>query len=254
MLGIGATTAIFTLVHQVMLKSLPVTKPGELWRIGDKVRCCNWGGYTQGDDGDFALFSWEAYTTFRAHSLEFEDLAALQAGNAPLGVRRGESQAPVDTRNGQYVSGNFFRTLGVQPWIGRLMTDAGAAIGATELLVGVPFPVAALEILRSACGDRTEDAVLTARLFKGPDAVEAGLVHEYMAADGLLERAVAVADELGRISPDSYRMAKEQLRRPAIERIEAGGANDLEVRRIWSSPETAAAIQAQLDSVANRGK
>src|SRR5436190_22652736 len=42
-LGIGATTAIFTLVHQVMLKSLPVTKPEELWRIGDKVRCCKWG-------------------------------------------------------------------------------------------------------------------------------------------------------------------------------------------------------------------
>src|SRR6266576_1025906 len=56
-LGIGATTAIFTLVHQVMLKSLPVTRPDELWRIGDKVRCCNWGGYTQGDDGDFSLFS-----------------------------------------------------------------------------------------------------------------------------------------------------------------------------------------------------
>ena len=52
-LGIGATTAIFTLVHQVMLKSLPVTKPDELWRIGDKIRCCNWGGYTQGDDGEF---------------------------------------------------------------------------------------------------------------------------------------------------------------------------------------------------------
>ncbi len=51
-LGIGATTAIFTLVHQVMLKSLPVTKPEELWRVGDKIRCCNWGGYTQGSDGD----------------------------------------------------------------------------------------------------------------------------------------------------------------------------------------------------------
>ena len=63
-LGIGATTAIFTLVQQVMLKSLPVTKPEELWRIGDKIRCCNWGGYIQGDDGDFSLFSWEAYGTF----------------------------------------------------------------------------------------------------------------------------------------------------------------------------------------------
>src|ERR1700750_2843396 len=99
-LGIGATTAIFTLVHQVMLKSLPVSKPEELWRIGDKVRCCNWGGYTQGSDGDFSLFSWEAYKNFREHTQEFSDLAALQAGNAALGVRRAGSQAPVDPRNG----------------------------------------------------------------------------------------------------------------------------------------------------------
>jgi putative ABC transport system permease protein len=134
-LGIGATTAIFTLVHQVMLKSLPVAKPGELWRIGDKDRCCNWGGYTQGDDGDFALFSWEAYQHFRAHTPEFVDLAALQAGNAPLGVRRVGSQAPVDTRNGEYVSGNFFRTLGVQPWIGRLMTDEDDKEGAPPVAV-----------------------------------------------------------------------------------------------------------------------
>src|ERR1700751_4529091 len=123
-LGIGATTAIFTLVHQVMLKSLPVTKPGELWRIGDKDRCCNWGGFTQGDEGDFALFSYEAYRHFRDHTPEFADLAALQAGNASLGVRRSGSQAPVDTRNGEYVSGNFFHTLGIQPWIGRVMPDA----------------------------------------------------------------------------------------------------------------------------------
>ena len=123
-LGIGATTAIFTLIHQVMLKSLPVANPEELWKIGDKNRCCNWGGYTQGEEGDFSLFSWEAYKNFRAHTPEFTDLAALQAGNAALGVRRAGSQAAADTRNGEYVSGNFFRTFGVQPWIGRLLTDA----------------------------------------------------------------------------------------------------------------------------------
>ncbi|HEY3454861.1 MAG TPA: ABC transporter permease [Bryobacteraceae bacterium] len=134
-LGIGATTAIFTLVHQVMLKSLPVAKPEELWRIGDKVRCCNWGGYTQGDDGNFSLFSWEAYKNFRARTPEFTDLAALQAGNAPLGVRKAGSAAQADTRNGQYVSGNFFRTFGVQPWIGRLMTDADDQEGAPPVAV-----------------------------------------------------------------------------------------------------------------------
>jgi putative ABC transport system permease protein len=134
-LGIGATTAIFTLVHKVMLKSLPVVKPEELWRIGDKIRCCNWGGYTQGADGDFSLFSWEMYKNFRERTPEFTDLAALQAGNAPLGVRRAGSQAPADTRNGEFVSGNFFRTMGVQPWIGRLMIDAGDVEGASSVAV-----------------------------------------------------------------------------------------------------------------------
>jgi predicted permease len=134
-LGIGATTAIFTLVHQVMLKSLPVTKPEELWRVGDKIRCCNWGGYTQSNDGNFSIFSYEAYKHFRENTPEFADLAALQAGNAPLGVRRTGSQGPVDTRNGQYVSGNFFRTLGVNPWIGRLMTDDDDQPGAPPVAV-----------------------------------------------------------------------------------------------------------------------
>jgi putative ABC transport system permease protein len=134
-LGIGATTAIYTLVQQVMLKSLPVVKPEDLWRIGDKNRCCNWGGYVQGDDGDFALFSWEAYRMFRAGTPEFSDLAALQAGNTALGVRRSGSTAPADTRNGQMVSGNFFRTLGIQPWIGRLMTDADDRDGAPLVAV-----------------------------------------------------------------------------------------------------------------------
>lgn len=134
-LGIGATTAIFTLVHQVLLKSLPVTRPEELWRIGDKIRCCNWGGYTQGSDGDFSLFSWEAYKNFRAHSPEFSDLAALQAGNAQLAVRKAGSRAQADTRNGEYVSGNFFRTLGVLPWIGRMMTDSDDQEGATPVTV-----------------------------------------------------------------------------------------------------------------------
>ena len=134
-LGIGATTAIFTLVHQVMLKSLPVAKPEELWRIGDKDRCCNWGGYTQGDDGDFALFSWEAYKNFRANTPEFVDLAALQPGNASLAVRKAGSPAQADTRNGEYVSGNFFRTFGIQPWMGRMMTDADDVEGAPPVAV-----------------------------------------------------------------------------------------------------------------------
>jgi putative ABC transport system permease protein len=128
-LGIGATTAIFTLVQQVMLQSLPATNPDQLWRIGDQARCCNWGGYSQhgnADDepNDWSLFPWEAYKLFRSNTPGFQDLAALQAGNASLGVRLAGSAAPPDTANGQYVSGNFFHTLGVSAWRGRLLTDA----------------------------------------------------------------------------------------------------------------------------------
>jgi putative ABC transport system permease protein len=137
-LGIGATTAIFTLVQQVMLQSLPVNRPDQLWRIGDQPRCCNWGGYSQEGDGepsDWSLFPWEAYKLFRANTAGFLDLAALGAGSESLAVRRAGSSGPPDTANGQYVSGNFFKTLDVSAWRGRLLNDADDQEGAPPVAV-----------------------------------------------------------------------------------------------------------------------
>jgi putative ABC transport system permease protein len=137
-LGIGATTAIFTLLQQVMLQSLPVSRPDQLWRIGDQPRCCNWDGYSQSGDGepsDWSLFPWEAYKLFRANTLGFQDLAALQAGSLSLAVRRAGTSGPPDTANGQYVSGNFFQTLGVSAWRGRLLIDADDQEGAPPVAV-----------------------------------------------------------------------------------------------------------------------
>ncbi|HZZ38386.1 MAG TPA: ABC transporter permease, partial [Acidobacteriaceae bacterium] len=137
-LGIGATTAIFTLIQQVMLRQLPVVKPGELWKIGDKVRCCNWGGYTQGGNdapNDWSLFSWEAYKQFRDNTPAFSDLAAFQAGNTQLGVRAAGSAEQAETRNGDFVSGNFFQTFGVGAWMGRLLTPADDHEGAPPVAV-----------------------------------------------------------------------------------------------------------------------
>jgi hypothetical protein len=137
-LGIGATTAIFTLVQQVMLQSLPVNRPDQLWRIGDQPHCCNWAGYSQDSDGepsDWNLFPWEAYKLFRANTTGFQDLAALQAGDMPLAVRHAGSSGPPDTANGQYVSGNFFQTLGVSAWRGRLLIDADDQEGTPPVAV-----------------------------------------------------------------------------------------------------------------------
>src|SRR5271168_2017501 len=132
-LGTGATTAIFTLVHAVLLKSLPVAKPEELYRIGDKVHCCVYGGYTQGEE--FSIFSYELYKHFRDHTPAFTDLAAFEGGNTPLTVRRMGSQQPAQTGNGEYISGNYFRTFGIGPWAGRVVAENDDREGAPLVAV-----------------------------------------------------------------------------------------------------------------------
>src|SRR5437868_527040 len=82
-LGIGANTAIFTLVHAVLLKSLPVSDPARLYRIGDRDSCCVNGGFLN-DDGDFDLFSYELYQHLKQAAPEFEELAAMQSGHSQL--------------------------------------------------------------------------------------------------------------------------------------------------------------------------
>jgi macrolide transport system ATP-binding/permease protein len=82
-LGIGATTSIFTLVHAVLLKSLPVVNPSQLYRLGNQPHCCVWGGYTQSDE--FSLVSYELYKHFRDNTQGFEELSAFQAGETYLG-------------------------------------------------------------------------------------------------------------------------------------------------------------------------
>ena len=141
-LGIGGTTAIFTLVQQVMLRSLPVVKPAQLWRLGDVARCCYADGYTQGHGdalppNDWNFFSWQAYKFLRANTPAFEDLAAFEIGegNAELAVRRAGSRASAEPANGEYVSGNFFQTFGISAWRGRLFTDADDREGAPPVAV-----------------------------------------------------------------------------------------------------------------------
>jgi len=126
-LGIGANTAIFTLVHAVLLKSLPVGDPQSLYRLGDKQEGSLTAG-TQNPDGDFDVFSYRLYRHLRQSTPEFVELAAMQIGPNPIGVRRG-SDIPV-TQASEFVSGNYFRTLGVSAFAGRTLTDDDDRLGA----------------------------------------------------------------------------------------------------------------------------
>jgi predicted permease len=131
-LGIGATTAIFTLVHQVLLRSLPVSKPNELYQVGDLRNCCvNGGLQLQG----WSLFSYDKYKTFRDNTPGFAELAAFQAGISRLGVRRTGASAPAESQLGEYVSGNYFSMWGIGALAGRVITPADDQIGAPPVAV-----------------------------------------------------------------------------------------------------------------------
>jgi macrolide transport system ATP-binding/permease protein len=129
-LGIGANSAIFTLVNAILLHNLPVTDPKTLVRIGDTDNCCVNSGWD--DKGDYSLFSTDTYYMFRKSLPEFEELAAMESGYAwrPLTVRRAGPQTVAKSVTATFVSGGYFRVFGLSPAAGRLFVDTDDQKGA----------------------------------------------------------------------------------------------------------------------------
>src|SRR5436190_160310 len=117
-LGIGGTTAIFTLIHAVMLRSLPVAEPSRLYRIGDGDDCCVEGG----PQDRWGMYSFPLYERLKAETPEFEELAAFQAGGSRFSVRREAAETSARPLRGEFVSGNYFSMLGVGAFGGRVLT------------------------------------------------------------------------------------------------------------------------------------
>ena len=160
-LGIGANTAIFTLIHAVMLRSLPVADPGRLYSLGDDKMCC----VTSRAQEDFSEYSYPLYLELRDHLPELSELAAFQAYPTTLSVRRAGSPAAAAPGLGEFVSSNYFAMFGIAAFAGRSLTpedDRAASapvavmsyqnwherygldprvLGATFLLAGVPVTV-----------------------------------------------------------------------------------------------------------------
>ena len=114
-LGIGANTAIFTLVDAVMLKSLPVKNPSGLYRFGTGDNCCVLGGLQD----NWGVYSYPLYQEFLKRTPEFSEMAAFQAGLSDLSVRRAGASTPSEPFEGEFVSGNYFSTFGVPAFVGR---------------------------------------------------------------------------------------------------------------------------------------
>jgi predicted permease len=130
-LGLGANTAIFTLIDAVMLKSLPAPNPEQLYRLGDNNNCCVMIGTQNG--GSFVLHSHPLYQGFRDHTPEFSELAAFEPWTSDLSVRRGGSAA--EPYKGEFVSGNYFNMLGIRAFAGRLLVPSDDSASAPRVAV-----------------------------------------------------------------------------------------------------------------------
>ena len=117
--------------------------------------------------------------------------------------------------------------------------DAGR-IGVPELLVGVPFPPAVLEILRFAVPTAHFGEILySGETYHPAGARDRGLADEVVEADLLMDRAVRLADEMGSLPSDAFRITKQQIRAPVVDRIRAARAKlDPIIEEVWSRPET----------------
>jgi len=119
-LGIGGTTAIFSLIHAVMLRSLPVADPASLYRIGDGNDCCVEGG----PQDNWGMYTFDLYRQLAAAAPEFESMAAFQSTTWTNSVQRPHLDLSPRSLQTEYVTGNYFSTLGIGSFAGRVLTEA----------------------------------------------------------------------------------------------------------------------------------
>lgn len=127
----------------------------------------------------------------------------------------------------------------------RIMARESGRIGVTELLVGVPFPALAFEIVRFAVPPRyLSELTLTGATYDSDAALRRGWIDEVAEPADLLDDALSVARELAEISPVAFAQTKAQIRHAVTERMASSGkAIDAKVTDIWTTPETLARIR-----------
>jgi enoyl-CoA hydratase len=135
----------------------------------------------------------------------------------------------------------------------RVMNADHGRIGVTELLVGVPFPAAALEILRFAAGThRLQELIYSGRTYPAAESIGLGLIDEAVGEGSVLQRAVAIAREFAAMPAEALRHTRAEIRGPALDRIAAQRATDDTVRRLWGSPAAREALETYVRKTLRR--
>jgi len=127
----------------------------------------------------------------------------------------------------------------------RIMAREAGRIGTTELLVGVPFPALAFEIVRFAVPRHyLPEVTLSGATYTTDEALQRGWIDEVAEPGTLIDDAIAVARELALLSPAAFAQTKKQIRQPVTERVaQSGQATDQAATEIWAAPETLAYIR-----------
>jgi enoyl-CoA hydratase len=147
--------------------------------------------------------------------------------------------------NGHAIAGGCVIALAADT---RLMAEGDGRIGLPELLVGVPFPTAAMEVVRFTVPRKElQSLIYTGRTLAAREALGAGLVDLVVDSGELANRAQEVARQLAKIPPAAYRLTKQALRAEALKRIEeADELTDRAALEVWSAGETHAHIREYL--------
>jgi predicted permease len=118
-LGIGANSAIFSLLDAVLLQTLPVANPHELVLFSDNP---GQGESSGSQTGRWRAFSSQDFAYFRDHNESFKEICAIQSRSNQLEIRLAGASGSTDSVRGSLVSGNFFSFLGLNPAAGRLFS------------------------------------------------------------------------------------------------------------------------------------
>ncbi len=150
--------------------------------------------------------------------------------------------------NGHAIAGGFVFAAACDH---RVLAEGNAKLGLSELAVGVPFPNAAIEIVRHAVGTSAASTLaLGAELVDVATALRHGYVHEVVAPDALVETAVARARTRAERGTEAYLLAKRQLQRPVWENIQRfWHTEDAVVTQLWSRSDTIDRIQKFMASI-----
>jgi enoyl-CoA hydratase len=127
----------------------------------------------------------------------------------------------------------------------RLMARDAGRIGVTELLVGVPFPPMAFEIMRAATPPRfLHEVIFGAATYAPDEGRERGLVDELVDAAQLHERAMAAAETLAALPPATFTLMKQQVRQPVQDHLTRhADAFNTAANAIWTDPDTPTRIR-----------